>query len=216
MNYSLNEIESMCKRAARGAGMHWGMAEEAAKAVRLLSAYDLPGVPSLASLLEQNDGKSYEDLAPISVGDIWTAASGELCPLCTGAAICDSAATISDGRVIKTGGIKFPLLLIPFVLSAAKMTKTTLLLSWPNVAIKINSDGIQIDGNSDDVCVEQVDAVECARGADAPVTFVAPGFRRDVDTQAWGRLNIFAQRTYAPATAASRLAGAGAGLTDTD
>jgi len=216
MNYSLNEIESMCKRAARGAGMHWGMAEEASKAVRWLSAYDLPGVPSLASLLERNDGKSYEELAPISNSGVWMAASGTLCPLCTGAAICDSATAISGGQVIKIGSIAFPVLLIPFVSSAAKMTKTALSLSWTNVVIDISPDGIRIDGRADDVCVEQIDDVQCARSADTASTFVVPSFRRDVDTNAWGRLNIFAQRTFAPATAASRLAGAGAGLTDTD
>ena len=34
MSFSLNEIEAMGRRAARGAGLHWGIAEEAGKAVR--------------------------------------------------------------------------------------------------------------------------------------------------------------------------------------
>ncbi|MEX5611478.1 DUF3726 domain-containing protein, partial [Pseudomonas protegens] len=32
MHASLNEIESLCKKAARGAGRAWGLAEEAGKA----------------------------------------------------------------------------------------------------------------------------------------------------------------------------------------
>ena len=31
MSHSLNEIEAMAKRAGRGAGLSWGLAEEAAK-----------------------------------------------------------------------------------------------------------------------------------------------------------------------------------------
>ncbi len=44
----------------------------------------------------------------------------------------------------------------------------------------------------------------------------APVARVDVDDALWTRLNTMAQRTYVPATEASRLAGAGAGLTDND
>ena len=36
MHASLNEIESLCKKAARGAGMSWGLAEEAGKAAKWL------------------------------------------------------------------------------------------------------------------------------------------------------------------------------------
>ena len=35
-----------------------------------------------------------------------------------------------------------------------------------------------------------------------------------VDATSWSRLAVFAQRTFAPATEASRLSGAGAGLSD--
>jgi hypothetical protein len=40
--------------------------------------------------------------------------------------------------------------------------------------------------------------------------------RGEIPPDVQNRLNAFAQRTYAPATEASRLAGAGAGLTDND
>ena len=34
MTWSLNEIESLAKKAARGAGLDWGLAEEAGKTTR--------------------------------------------------------------------------------------------------------------------------------------------------------------------------------------
>ena len=36
MNLSLNEVEATAKKATRGAGYPWGLAEEAGKAVRWL------------------------------------------------------------------------------------------------------------------------------------------------------------------------------------
>ncbi|NND22495.1 MAG: DUF3726 domain-containing protein, partial [Silicimonas sp.] len=41
MSYSLNEVEATAKKAARGAGYPWGLAEEAAKATRWLCAHDI-------------------------------------------------------------------------------------------------------------------------------------------------------------------------------
>ena len=41
MTHSLNEIEATAKRAARGAGLSWGIAEEAAKDARLV---EMPSV----------------------------------------------------------------------------------------------------------------------------------------------------------------------------
>jgi hypothetical protein len=69
MTFSLNEVEAMGKRAARGAGLDWGIAEEAGKAARWLTARGLPGPELLAELLTRNEGKSYEELAPASIDD---------------------------------------------------------------------------------------------------------------------------------------------------
>lgn len=38
MSFALNEIEATAKRATRGAGYDWGLAEDASKAVRWLCA----------------------------------------------------------------------------------------------------------------------------------------------------------------------------------
>jgi hypothetical protein len=78
MTFSLNEVEAMGKRAARGAGLDWGIAEEAGKAARWLTARGLPGPELLAELLTRNEGKSYEELAPASIDGVWEAKSGWL------------------------------------------------------------------------------------------------------------------------------------------
>ena len=109
MTYALNEIEAMGKRAARGVGCDWGIAEEAAKAVRWLAMHRLPGPELLADLLTLNDGRSYADLAPVTVEGVWEATSGSLCPLVAGAALADRAEGGCVGTGSRNGGNRVPI-----------------------------------------------------------------------------------------------------------
>ena len=42
-NFTLAEVESYLRKAARACGLEWGIAEEAGKAARWLAAFNLPG-----------------------------------------------------------------------------------------------------------------------------------------------------------------------------
>ena len=216
MTFSLNEIEAMGKRAARGAGLPWGLAEEAGKAARWLTARDLPGPEQLAEILTRNDGKSYDDLAPVSADGVWQAPSGRLCPLVAGAALCDRAAGIAAGEDIEFGPTAQPLLLAPYAAGAAKLTGAAVELSWPGVVMVFTSEGIAIDGERPALTTRSTDRVRCRRADHAEAAPRAAATGRLVDAETWSRLNAFAQRTFAPATEASRLVGAGAGLVDSD
>ena len=79
MIYSLSEIDATCKKAARGAGLSWGYAEEAGKAVRWLAAHQLPSTELLAAYLteRQKYSEHYQGSNP-------------KCPLLTGASLCDA------------------------------------------------------------------------------------------------------------------------------
>ncbi len=216
MNRSLNEIEAQAKRAGRGAGLSWGMAEEAARAARWLAAHDLAGPALLADVLTQNDGIAHERVAPVTLDGVWRAAEANLCPLAGGAALNDCADRLSAGQSIAMADVSFPLLVVPFGAWAALHIKRPVRVSWQNV--QIDTDGIGIwfsDPQSQmntakavTLTCQQVDARE-----DAPTQ---PNLRGEVSEDIWARLNSFAQRTYAPATDASRLLGAGAGVSDND
>ena len=82
MNYSLNEIDGLARKAARGAGLEWGLTEEAGKAVRWLCAASLPGADCLALHLQGIDTEDYNSICP-QIGDaaFWEAEGGLLCPL---------------------------------------------------------------------------------------------------------------------------------------
>ncbi len=216
MTFSLNEIEAIGKRAARGAGLPWGLAEEAGKAARWLTARGLPGPEELAEILTRNDGKDYDDLAPVSAEGVWQAPSGRLCPLVSGPALCDRAAEIAAGLEIVFGPTAQPLLLAPYAAGAAKLTGATIELSWAGVAMTFTPDAVSIEGDPAALTARSADSVHCRKAGQAMAGSPGGAPGRDVDAETWSRLNAFAQRTFAPATEASRLAGAGAGLTDND
>ncbi|MFQ5565151.1 MAG: DUF3726 domain-containing protein [Paracoccaceae bacterium] len=216
MTFSLNEIEATGKRAARGAGHEWGIAEEAGKAARWLTAHGLPGPELLAELLTQIEGEGYAELAPVSAEGVWQARSGRLCPLIAGAALSDRAAEIAAGRVIETGPIAFPLLLAPYVACGARPHGVVFELTWLGVTLALAPDGLAIAGAEAALSARTAGGVKCRVAAGVSVPPRAARAGRAVDAETWSRLSTFAHRTLAPATEASRLAGAGAGLTDND
>lgn len=210
MTLSMNEVEATAKKAARGAGYPWGLAEEAAKAARWLCARGLDGCTALAGLLEQTDAVDVSRLSPVAEGDEWRAPGGTLCPLATGAAISDRAHELGAGE-LRVGPIAQPILLVPFAaLLAVQIKGTVTVVASDGEAV---TDRDQLDLRSDFPAL-------------APMATIAIGgeirdatrrYRRaDPDPGTWDRLTRLAHRTYAPATEESRLKGAGAGLADND
>jgi hypothetical protein len=216
MTFSLNEIETMGKRAARGAGLAWGLAEEAGKATRWLTARGLPGAEELAQILTRHDGQTYDEAAPDDVGGVWRAPSGRLCPLIAGPALCDRAGLLADGHDIELGPTAQPLLLVPYVAGAAKLTGAAFELAWSGCVVTVTADGFLIDGDRSALTARSVEGVLCRRQRDIETPPSRETHGAAVDAETWSRLEAFAQRTYAPATEASRLVGAGAGLIDSD
>ena len=214
VRYSLAEIEALSRRAARGGGLNWGLADEAGKAARWLASVGLPGPQVLSRLLTRNNGKSFEALCPIETAGTWQARSGELCPLIAGASLVDRAEQVATPQGIRLGNVALPILMLPFVARAAGRTGRDIEVSWPGVRIVCRPDAIAIEAENDALAVDLVDgvAVRAAQStADHPVA--ASNASRAVDTESWAALTRMAHRTLVPASEASR---AGAGGRDSD
>ncbi|MGI9423927.1 MAG: DUF3726 domain-containing protein, partial [Hyphomicrobiaceae bacterium] len=108
------------------------------------------------------------------------------------------------------------LLLAPYAAAAAVQTGKSLELHWSGVIMAIAPESVSIEGDPAAVAARSADWVRCRLGDRAMNAVVSRTPVRTVDAETWSRLSAFAQRTFAPATEASRLAGAGAGLTDND
>ncbi|SDF25394.1 DUF3726 domain-containing protein [Limimaricola pyoseonensis] len=207
---SLNEIEALARKAARGAGMSWGLAEEAGKAVRWLSDHGFPGPDLLAELLRRNDGKPYSDLAPRQLDGVWRARRGPLCPIVAGALICDRADELGQGATLRLGEIAVPLLLAPFAYEAARTAGMTVALEWQGVSLVLGGAAPRLAGDETALVVADAGSVALFPADDRATASVRTSAGRQVSAETMRALEGFATRTYAPATEASR-AGAGAG-----
>jgi len=214
MTFSLNEVETTAKKAARGAGHSWGMAEEAGRATRWLCTRGFDGCGALAALLLKEDGAVQGDMAPIALSDEWSAASGTLSALMAGATLSDSAFMLMP-REVRMRSVAMPVLLIPFAATAARQLGTALSLQWSGVIITINEHDINVKANEDTLMSENADMVRI-RGSSTLIRPITKWERVTPQALDWDTLNYFAGRTYAPATEESRLLGAGAGNSDND
>ncbi len=86
-NYALVEIETHCRKAARGAGYEWGEAEEMAKATRWLCANGVNGAEQCLTLLEAVDGNCADYRATLDT--LKGTHKGAVCGLSLGCALSD-------------------------------------------------------------------------------------------------------------------------------
>ena len=223
MKCSLNEIELNCRKAARGCGLPWGVADEAGKAIRWLHAFGLDAVTEYAMLLGEYDHSSYLDYAPVSLKDIWQARSETLSPIMTGISLCDCLEMMKQ-RAIETADIARPLLAVGFLGQAALDKVQAVQIKWGDVSLVLYRDELYISGKLEDLNAVRAKSLTCERlSADGDSNFMGFGIGQElhigdatVDADAWAQLSEYAHRTYVEATEASRLSGAGAGLNDND
>lgn len=209
MSFALNEVEAMAKRATRGAGYPWGLAEEASKATRWLCAQRLDGCAVLAELLQAGFAKALRNHTPATLADGWQG-KDVLCPLGTGAILSDLAARLSQGPVT-LHNVAQPALILPFAAYAARQIGGC-------VTVTCDPATVITDGNSltltSPLPNHAITLTVQTGGTTSGQTDLAS--RATPTPEVWEALNRLAQHTYAPATDESRLLGAGAGLSDND
>ena len=239
MIWSLNEVDAAGRKAARGAGLCWGSAEEAGRAARWLAQWGLPGPAALAGVLAALDGADPATHAPRLRNGVWQSDHAPLSPFAVGAALWDRAA-VDRGHGVRIGPCLWPVLILPYAGWIAAARGCAIRVSWPGVtaltgpdgglrccegdALMPLTDGLTLADADDTLAAAPFAAVgETLAAAGNPFAAAgdaAPVLPRrteaDVAPDDAARLETLAHRTYAPATEASRLSGAGSGLTDND
>jgi hypothetical protein len=209
MSFALNEVEAMAKRASRGAGYPWGLAEEAGKATRWLCAQQLDGCAELAKVLEADFAKSLRGHTPATLEEEWKGQS-TLCPLGTGAILSDLAAGIAQ-KPVTLHDVMQPSLILPFAAYVARKTGGCVMVTCDAIAAVTDGYGLSVANPFPNRAATLV----VQRGG-TTVGQTTLASRATPTTEVWATLNRLAHRTYAPATEQSRLLGAGAGLSDND
>lgn len=203
MNLSLGEVEATAKKAARGAGYPWGLAEDAATATRWLCAQGLDGCAALAALLSTTDGADLARHTPQPGAEPWRAPGGTLCPLIAGAALSDHAAALASAPR-HLAQIAQPILLLPFAAQAARALAQPVRITWPDG--HATTDGTQLHLTAEPGPTAAHVTASCEGTGPPP----RPACDRATPAPAaWDTLLALAHRTYAPATDESRRKGAG-------
>ena len=212
MSRSLNEIGLLCKRAARGGGLDWGLAEDAARGARWSASFGLPGPAMLATRLETLDGRPHAALSPDVTTNVWHAPDGgPLCPLAAGAALSDRAMRLISDGPITLRDPACPLLVLAFANDAAERLGATVLVAWGGLRLTSGAGRLHIDGARERLEDAGTPRLTCSTVAPLPEPAASPGFRGEIDDGVWDRLTALAARTLAPATEESRRRGAGGG-----
>ena len=205
MKVSFNELKSMSKGAARGAGFDWGYAEDISFAVVWLAKN---GYNSATTLLTFLDNKTIYPPTNTN-GNIWSNDKGDLDPIKTGVALLD----LNISKTIVLQGIFLPLLLAPFI----SQLENTMALEGNNFKL------VTKNGLSDNKVeylplranVLKISSTQETQGFNK-IEENPLAKRCKVDNDVWNRLEEFTYRTYAPVTDESRMLGAGSGLSDND
>jgi hypothetical protein len=196
MQLSLSEITALATKAARGAGLSWGEAEEAGWACGWLARAGLPGTAMLLQVLERRD---------------------TTCPLLQGIVLMDHAG-LSEGPFalpVTLQDVVEPLLLVPFL---ARMAER---LGVP-VDLDLGSQTICLTGSEPVPDLSAIRWKGDSSGAGVTIrlaqssTAAAPGqFDGRIDRDVWTRLDALALLTTVPASDVSRQR-AGAQSSDND
>jgi hypothetical protein len=204
--FSSNEIEQLCLKAARGAGLSWGLAEEAGAAAAWLVLQGIDGPKYLLQLLT---------LGPLAGPELpWGEQKRLTCPISLGASLCDYVnlpQTNLQDQKLDLGLVAQPALLVPFLSRMAQIKghALELIAAGPRVVLTAKGNIAFIGAEIPFVAqaklqlsaMTQVPQTEaCLKPCDLSLTAI-------------NALNSFAMRTTVPASEASR---AGAGASDRD
>ena len=212
MLVAIGEVQSTVLKAARGSYLSWGVAEEAGRAAAWLETRGLPAATAVAGLVEENDAIPMARLAPIDPFSQTIKGEGRLCPFLAGTAISD----VDPKGTIDLLSVAHPLLLVSFAAQIGEGQGTDLSVVWPGVEIVCGTNGLTVRGMRADLLKSYASKVSIGPSTQKAEPVKNRLLRAEVDNHVWATLEGYAHRTYVPASEASRLAGAGAGLTDND
>jgi hypothetical protein len=216
MTWSLNELESETKKAIRGAGLSWGLAEEGGKAVRWLAVHGADPIPALNDILDRHDRRANIAAMPTLTDSGWHAAV-PMCPIALGVTLCDHADWLAKEDFVG-GPVARPLLLVPFVAAAAHILKRPL-------QVRVNGVSVVLDECGNPSCelaaldFLQADEIRCSAAVRQPSPTRIGGAATHgiaIDSSSWQHISAYGHRTYVPASERSRREGAGAGMIDND
>ncbi len=206
--YSLGEVETISKKAAKASGMTWGEAVEAGYAIRNLARFNLPNVEAFVPLFQElASGKLFR---PSILYEIEPSDGKEKIGFFLGLLILDTRVsdTYFESENLEVKNVRFPLSLLGTLLSLV-LNDVELEISWKGFKLMASAKSVIIKGRNFNP--ESVDYV-CVKASYCRVKQTIEFKNRVfVNKSTWMYLENLAFQTYVPDSEVSRKTGAGSG-----
>ena len=115
---SFSEIDTVVKRATKGVGFNWGVAEEVGKNIKLLEMFGLPGLKNLNDYFNSLNSKKFQNLTFISNHN---QSKIPYCPIISGISFLDQVNELKELINIKIENLSYPILFLPFLSRASEV-----------------------------------------------------------------------------------------------
>ena len=201
---TLSEIDTTSKRATRGAGFPWGIAEEVGKNMRLLELFGLPGIKNLNQFLKDYKKKKFQKVTLIS--DTNNTNKYPFCPITLGVNFIDQVNLLDKKTNIQISNVAFPLLFLPFVSRASEMIGKRIFLKIEEKEFLLNLNQSIYSNYLKNEILEICNTIN--------ISFIENN--NSFNENEWKELYKLSEDTFVEETESLKISGAGAGLTDND
>ena len=201
---TLSEIDTTSKRAVRGAGFSWGIAEEVGKNMRLLELFGLPGIKNLNQFLKDYKEKQFQKVTLIS--DTNNTNKYPFCPIILGVNFIDQVNLLDKKINIQISNVAFPLLFLPFVSRASEMIGKRIFLKIEEKEFLLNLNQSIYSNYLKNEILEVCNTIN--------ISFIENS--NSFNENEWKELYKLSEDTFVEETESLKISGAGAGLTDND
>jgi len=201
---TLSEIDTTSKRATRGAGFSWGIAEEVGKNMRLLELFGLSGIKNLNKYLKDYKKKQFQKITLIS--DINEANKYPFCPIILGTNFIDQIKLLDKKNNIQISNVAFPILFLPFVSRASEIIGKRIFLKIEEKEFLLNLNQSIYSNYLKNEVLENCNSVS--------ISFIENN--NLFNENEWKELYKLSEDTFVEESESLKIGAAGAGLTDND
>ena len=201
---TLSEIDTTSKRATKGAGFPWGVAEEVGKNMRLLELFGLSGIKNLNKYLKDYKKKQFQKIALIS--EINETKKNPFCPIILGTNFIDQVNLLDKKNSIKIINVAFPILFLPFVSRASEVIGKRIFLKIDEKEFLLNLNQSIYSNYLKNEILENCNSIN--------INFVENN--NSFNENEWKELYKLSEDTFVEETESLKIGAAGAGLTDND
>ncbi len=200
---SFSEIDTAVKRATKGAGFSWGIAEEVGKNIKLLEMFGLPGLRNLNQYFKVVKQKKFQNLTLISKDNV---SQIPYCPIIAGASFIDQIGFIEEQNDLKIENMGFPILFLPFLSRASEIIGKRIFFSIDEKEFLLNFNQSIYSNYINENILE--------RGDNIKIKFLENA--NTFSEKEWEELYKISENTFVEENEELKKSAAGAGLSDND